>query len=118
MSRINLYAEELTDDTELVVKTAVQPSGEARTFYGVRVYLKSPPELHATPADDDRSAITFWIPWTKAGGYDTNLLHAIFAALDLRVDDAESAMKAFETQMTDQDRQAEAAREQKADASG
>lgn len=42
--RINIYAEELTDRTELVSKT-VSPvathDGEEVTFYGTRVYLIS-----------------------------------------------------------------------------
>lgn len=53
--RINIYAEELTDEVEEVTKVV----GD-RTFYGIRVYLKSAPELHDTDDDDDRSAITFW----------------------------------------------------------
>lgn len=32
------------------------------TYHGVRMYLASPDILHHTPDDDDRSAITFWIP--------------------------------------------------------
>jgi hypothetical protein len=68
--RINVYAEEVTADTELVTKTVTDDKFGTRTFYGVRVYLKSPPELHADPADDDRSAITFWVPWTRARGHD------------------------------------------------
>lgn len=68
--RINVYAEELTADTELVTKKVTDEKFGTRTFYGLRVYLKSPSELHADPEDDDRSAITFWVPWTRAGGHD------------------------------------------------
>jgi len=32
----------------------------------VRVYLASPDVLHDTDEDDDRSAITFWIPNAKS----------------------------------------------------
>ena len=35
------------------------------TYYGVRMYLASPDILHHTSEDDDRSAITFWIPNAK-----------------------------------------------------
>lgn len=67
--RINVYAEELTDETELVTKEVTDEKFGTRTFYGLRFYLKSPPELHHDPEDDDRSAITIWVPWTKAEGH-------------------------------------------------
>ncbi len=55
--RINIYEEELTDEVR-VVSTLAENTGI--TYYGTRFYLKSAPELHATEADDDRSAVTFW----------------------------------------------------------
>jgi hypothetical protein len=55
MSRFNIYSEELTDRIEKVTKEA-----NGNTFYGLRFYLKSPPELHHTIDDDDTSAVTFW----------------------------------------------------------
>jgi hypothetical protein len=57
--RINVYAQELTKDIELV-HSFVADTGI--TYYGVRIYLHSSDLLHHTPEDDDRSAITFWIP--------------------------------------------------------
>lgn len=57
MSRINVYEEELTSEVE-IVETSPEPG---RTFYGVRIFLKSHPDLHHTIEDDDRSAITFWV---------------------------------------------------------
>ncbi len=56
--RINVYAEELTTETVVIEKEV-----EGRKFYGVRLYLQSPLSLHHTETDDDRSAITFWVPW-------------------------------------------------------
>jgi hypothetical protein len=56
--RLNVYSQELTREVELVSKTA----DTGITYYGVRIYLASPDILHHTPEDDDRSAITFWIP--------------------------------------------------------
>lgn len=53
--RINIYSEELTDRVEKVTREA-----NGTTFYGLRFYLKSPPELHHTADDDDTSAVTFW----------------------------------------------------------
>ena len=60
--RINVYSEELTEIAELVTKTVPQSDGLV-TFYGIRLFLRSPKELldHSTPEDDDRSAITFWV---------------------------------------------------------
>jgi hypothetical protein len=56
--RINIYEEELTDEIEIV---ETWPGSGDRTFYGVRIFLKSHPDLHHTSEDDDRSAITFWV---------------------------------------------------------
>lgn len=57
--RINVYSQELTKEVRLVSKVA---SDTGIRYYGVRIYLASPDVLHNTPYDDDRSAITFWIP--------------------------------------------------------
>ena len=56
--RINVYSQEITKEIELISKVA----DTGITYYGVRMYLASPGILHHTPEDDDRSAITFWIP--------------------------------------------------------
>lgn len=68
--RINVYAEELTQEVTLETKTVTDEKFGTRTFYGVRMWLKSPDVLHSDPADDDRSAITIWVPWTRADGHD------------------------------------------------
>jgi hypothetical protein len=60
--RINVYSQELTKEVDLVSKTA----DTGITYYGVRMMLASPDILHHTPEDDDRSAITFWIPNAKS----------------------------------------------------
>ncbi len=56
MTRINIYAEEITKRIEVVEKTA----DTGRPFFGLRAYLKSPSDLHRTKEDDDTSAVTFW----------------------------------------------------------
>ena len=65
--RINVYSQELTKEVTIVSKMAADTS---ITYYGVRMFLASPDILHHTADDDDRSAITFWIPhaerFTKA----------------------------------------------------
>lgn len=56
--RINVYSQELTKECDLIVKRA----DTGIDYYGARMYLASPDILHHSPDDDDRSAITFWIP--------------------------------------------------------
>lgn len=64
--RLNVYSQELTKEIAPIAKTA----DTGIVYYGVRIYLASPDILHHTEDDDDRSAITFWIPnahsFTKA----------------------------------------------------
>ena len=55
--RINVYEEELTSEVDVVSTT----TSENKTFYGVRMFYKSHPDLHHTPTDDDRTAITLWV---------------------------------------------------------
>lgn len=77
--RVNVYAEELTDEVALVTTTGVSRAGRTeQTFYGVRFFLKSHEDLHRTPEDDDRSAVTLWLPPTVAGreGFATALREA------------------------------------------
>ena len=61
--RINVYSQELTTETALVSATA---KDTGITFHGVRLFLASPDILHHTAEDDDRSAITFWIPHARS----------------------------------------------------
>lgn len=56
--RINLYSQELTDEVELI-----ETKADTGVLYtAVRMYLHSTEKLHHTPDDDDRSAISFWLP--------------------------------------------------------
>ena len=57
--RINVYSQELTKEVKLVQKKA---NDTGIVYSGIRLYLASPDLLHHTDEDDDRSAITFWIP--------------------------------------------------------
>lgn len=60
--RINVYSQELTKEVTIVSKDTTGLDGEPTTYYGVRMFLASPDILHHTEEDDDRSAITFWVP--------------------------------------------------------
>lgn len=59
--RVNVYSQELTDEVELVR----QQSNTGITYSAVRMFLHSSDRLHHPPQDDDRSAITFWLPKSK-----------------------------------------------------
>lgn len=56
--RINVYSQELTSEVERVEQVA----NTGITYSAVRLILHSSPMLHHPPQDDDRSAITFWLP--------------------------------------------------------
>lgn len=56
--RINVYSQELTNEVISVEKT----SNTGVTYCAAQLVLHSSPMLHHPPKDDDRSAITFWIP--------------------------------------------------------
>lgn len=87
--RINVYSQELTKEIELVSKTA----DTGITYYGIRLYLASPDILHHTAEDDDRSAITFWIPNARSftredlGWVFSNMANLAFEAPDPQPND-------------------------------
>jgi hypothetical protein len=60
--RINVYHEELTDEVRFVEKVAET----GIVYFGIRMFQASAPELHHTPEDDDRSAITLWFGTKQA----------------------------------------------------
>jgi hypothetical protein len=59
---VNVYSQELTTEVELIR----QPSNTGVTYSAVRMILHSSDRLHHPPdSDDDRSAVTFWLPRSK-----------------------------------------------------
>ena len=56
--RINVYSQELTDEVLRVEKG----SNTGITYSAVQFILHSSDKLHHPPQDDDRSAVTFWLP--------------------------------------------------------
>lgn len=56
--RINVYSQELTDEVNLLEKL----SNTGLRYGAVQLMLHSSPMLHHPPEDDDRSAVTFWLP--------------------------------------------------------
>lgn len=84
--RINVYTEELVhaEDgkpfAEIVTANYISSrTGKEMTNWGLRIFLRSAPELHYIPGrDDDRSAVTFW-----CGEKDTNLLKFVDALKEI-----------------------------------
>lgn len=56
--RINVYSQELTNEIYLLSKK----SNTGVAYDAARLMLHSSDRLHHPPADDDRSAVTFWLP--------------------------------------------------------
>lgn len=56
--RINVYSQELTDE----VQTIEKESNTGLVYSAVQFMLHSSDKLHHPPKDDDRSAVTFWLP--------------------------------------------------------
>lgn len=59
--RINVYSQELTDEVHLISKE----SNTGLVYHAVQLILHSSEKLHHPPQDDDRSAITLWLPKSK-----------------------------------------------------
>lgn len=83
--RVNVYAEELRElDGETV--EVVRKNVDGIVFYGIRLFLGFP-FIHRE-GDDDSSAVTFWVPWTRDGGHDWSTLRDTFMAMITALHDA------------------------------
>ena len=60
--RINVYSQELTNEVILLEKT----SNTGLVYHAAQLVLHSSERLHHPPEDDDRSAVTFWLPKSQA----------------------------------------------------
>lgn len=60
--RINVYSQELTSE---VIKLEKE-SNTGIVYTAAQLVLHSSPMLHHPPQDDDRSAVTFWLPSSPA----------------------------------------------------
>jgi hypothetical protein len=63
--RLNVYSEEIPTDIHFAAPVAELLTKKANSgviYSAVRMFLHSSDRLHQTPMDDDRSAITFWLP--------------------------------------------------------
>ena len=59
--RINVYSQELTNEVNVIEKV----SNTGLVYTAVQIMLHSSDRLHHPPQDDDRSAVTFWLPKSK-----------------------------------------------------
>lgn len=75
--RINVYSQELTPEVLKVTKE----SNTGIVYHAVQFVLHSSDKLHHPPQDDDRSAVTFWLPQSERGLYE--LKNAFGKALSL-----------------------------------
>jgi len=70
--RVNVYSQELSNETKLITKT----SNTGIVYSAVQLILHSSPKLHHPPKDDDRSAITIWLPRSASRRIElANTLH-------------------------------------------
>ena len=89
--RINIYSQELILDAESRGHPArggtlvTQLADTGVTYSGVRMFLHSTERLHHTAEDDDRSAITFWLPKSP---HKRDMLARVFEAMAKMVRDA------------------------------
>ena len=56
--RVNIYSQELTNEVLHVEKE----SNTGVVYHAAQLVLHSSDKLHHPPEDDDRSAVTFWLP--------------------------------------------------------
>jgi hypothetical protein len=75
--RINVYSQELTSEVALISKE----SNTGVAYHAVQLILHSSPKLHHPPQDDDRSAITLWLP--KSLERRADLSYALHRMADL-----------------------------------
>jgi hypothetical protein len=84
--RLNVYSQELILDRDSSVSAVSLVEQEADTgviYCGVRLFLHSSDRLHDRPDDDDRSAITFWLPKSDEKRTELARLFGDLAALVL-----------------------------------
>jgi hypothetical protein len=60
--RVNVYSQEITPEVIEISKK----SNTGIEYKAVQFILHSSERLHHPPADDDRSAVTFWLPKSAA----------------------------------------------------
>jgi hypothetical protein len=75
--RINVYSQELTSEVNMVEKG----SNTGVVYHAAQLMLHSSEKLHHPPMDDDRSAVTFWLPKSQARREEMALAFERMAAI-------------------------------------
>ena len=75
--RVNIYSQALTDEVIPLMKR----SNTGITYSAVMFVMHSSERLHHPPHDDDRSAVTFWLP--RSGERREQLAQAFERAAEL-----------------------------------
>jgi hypothetical protein len=64
--RLNVYSQELITEGPAKAVERIEKTADTGIVYSaIRLFLISPKELHHTDDDDDRSALTFWLPKSR-----------------------------------------------------
>lgn len=77
--RVNIYSQDLTGEVRLIEKK----SNAEVVYSAVQMILHSSDKLHHPPQDDDRSAVTFWLPNSNARRNELALAFRVMANLVL-----------------------------------
>lgn len=75
--RINVYSQELTAEVIHVEKE----SNTGVVYHAAQLILHSSERLHHPPEDDDRSAVTFWLP--KSQGRRNEMANAFYRIAEI-----------------------------------
>lgn len=81
--RLNVYSQELIliDPGNPAIELVDQRANTGIHYHAVRMFLHSTDKLHDDPEDDDRSAVTFWLPKSKVNRNRLALLFEDMAKL-------------------------------------
>jgi len=64
--RVNIYSQELIlNGDPKTLELGYQRAGTNISYPYIRMHLHSSDRLHQPPMDDDRSAVTFWLPKSR-----------------------------------------------------
>lgn len=82
--RVNVYSQELTSEVLEISKE----SNTGKVYRAAQLILHSSPMLHNAPGDDDRSAVTFWLPKSQVNREAMALAFEQIAAIFRKGDEA------------------------------
>ena len=85
--RVNVYSQELILNGDPgTVELGYEKAGTDITYAYVRMHMHSSNKLHQPPLDDDRSAVTFWLPKSRSKRF---MLRSLFLQMAELVNQAQ-----------------------------